>query len=45
MRNVLIFKDIRGHRWICGHTLLFLFGIVETGKKFFWDYDELCNRF
>ena len=45
MRNVLIFTDRRGRRWICGQALQFLFGIVETGKKFFWDYDELCNRF
>lgn len=45
MRNVLIFTDRRGRRWICGRTLQFLFGIVETVKKFFWDYDELCNRF
>lgn len=45
MRNVLIFTDRRGRRWICGQTLKFLFGIVEVGKKYFWDYDELCNRF
>lgn len=43
MRMFLIFKDRRGRRWICGKALEILFGIIEVGKKFFWDYDELCN--
>lgn len=44
MRTFLIFTDRRGRRWICGKALQILFGIVETGKKFFWDYDSLCER-
>ena len=43
MRRFLIFTDIDGRRWVCGETLRILFGIVEVGKKFFWDYDELCG--
>lgn len=42
MRKFLIFKDRRGRRWICGQTLKLLFGIVETGRPRFWNYDKLC---
>ncbi len=43
MRTFLIFTDIYGRRWICGKALEVLFYMIETGKKFFWDYDELCG--
>ncbi|MBR0290102.1 MAG: hypothetical protein IJQ82_14090 [Selenomonadaceae bacterium] len=45
MKTFLIFTDCDGRRWICGKTLEILFGIVEVGKKFFYDYDKLCGRF
>lgn len=43
MRIFLIFEDIHGRKWICGKALRILFGMVEAGKKFFWDYDSLCT--
>ena len=43
MRTFLIFTDVDGRHWICGEALRILFGIVEAGKKFFWDYDKLCG--
>ena len=43
MRTFLIFTDQHGWRWICGKALRILFGLVEVGKKFFWDYDELST--
>lgn len=43
LRIFLIFEDIHGRKWICGHALRILFGMVEAGKKFFWDYDSLCE--
>ena len=45
MNQFAIFTDTRGRRWICGYTLKILFGIVETGKRYFWDYDKLCKLF
>lgn len=44
MRKILIFTDIHGRRWICGKTLLILFGIIEAGKPKFWNYDWLCTQ-
>lgn len=43
MNKILIFRDRRGRRWVCGYTLRLLFGIVETGVKKFWNYDWLCK--
>lgn len=43
MSAFTIFTDIHGRRWICGKALQILFGISETGKPRFWDYDELCE--
>ncbi|MBQ3435086.1 MAG: hypothetical protein IJG24_08600 [Selenomonadaceae bacterium] len=45
MDTFAIFTDTRGRRWICGQALRILFGIVETGKRHFWDYDKLCKLF
>ncbi|MBR1645231.1 MAG: hypothetical protein IJ685_00495 [Selenomonadaceae bacterium] len=45
MNQFGIFTDVRGRRWICGHALKILFGIVEPVNKKFWDYDKLCQQF
>ncbi|MBR4641529.1 MAG: hypothetical protein IKO74_02670 [Selenomonadaceae bacterium] len=45
MNQFGIFTDRRGRRWICGHALKILFGIVETGNRHFWNYDKLCLQY
>lgn len=45
MSPICIFTDRFGRRWICGRALKFLFGIVEIGKRSFWNYDDLCKTF
>lgn len=44
MNKILIFRDRRGRRWICGYTLRLLFGIIEVGQPKFWNYDWLCKN-
>lgn len=45
MNRFGIFTDRRGRRWVCGHALKILFGVVETTDKKFWNYDKLCLQF
>lgn len=43
MRKFMIFTDRHDRRWICGEALKILFGIVEVGKRWFWNYDDLLR--
>lgn len=40
---MMILRDIKGRRWICGDALRTVFGIHEVGRHHFWNYDYLLR--